>query len=109
MKTDATATVLNQRREIRNWAFATVLLSFLALACPVRGQVTNIIYQDNFARTGVLNGSAPDTVNVPGATWLAADNPAINSVLMTDGSEIAATNTPNPANGLYLNGFLPFT
>lgn len=88
---------------------AVVLLSFLTLAGTALGQVTNIIYQDNFARTGVLNGSAPDTVNLPGATWFAADSPANNDVLMTDGSEIDCTNFPNPTNGLYLNGFLPFT
>ncbi len=109
MKIDATATILNQWRGIRNWATATVLLSFLTLAGTVRGQTTSIIYQDNFARTGVLNGSAPDTVNLPGATWFAADSPENNDVLMTDGAEVACTNSPNPTNGLYLNGFLPFT
>jgi hypothetical protein len=86
-----------------------MLLTLLIVAGTVRGQTTNIIYQDNFARTGVLSGSAPDTVNAPGATWFACDNPAINAVLMTDGSEIDCTNFPNPTNGIYLNGFLPFT
>ena len=109
MKPDTTATTLNQWREIRSWAFGAAFLFFLAVAGRVHGQVTTTIYQDNFARTGVLNGSAPDTVNVPGATWLGCDNPAINAVLMTDGSEIACTNSPNPTNGFYLNGFLPFT
>jgi hypothetical protein len=109
MKTHATATLLNQLRDFRGWAMAAVLLTFLTVAGTARGQVTNIIYEDNFARTGVLNGSAPDTVNVPEATWFAADSPANNAVLMTDGAEIACTNTPNPVNGIYLNGFLPFT
>jgi hypothetical protein len=109
MNPDTTATTLNQWRGTRKWAIATVLLALLTVTVTAWGQTTNIIYQDNFARSGVLNGSAPDTVNVPGATWFAADNPANNAVLMTDGSEIACTNTPNPVNGLYLNGFLPFT
>jgi hypothetical protein len=108
MKLDTTATTLNERRVTRYWAIA-VLLTLLTMAGTAMGQVTNIIYQDNFARTGVLSGSAPDTVNVPGATWFACDNPGVNAVLMTDGSEIACTNTPNPVNGIYLNGFLPFT
>jgi hypothetical protein len=89
---------------------ATVLL-LLAMAGVLRAQlVTNVtIYQDNFARTGILSGSAPDTVNTPGATWFACNNPANNAVMMTDGSEVACTNFPNPTNGLYLNAFLPFT
>ena len=73
-----------------------------------RAQVTNIIYQDNFARVGLLNGSAPDTVNTPGATWFAANNPALNAQVQTDGSEIALTNVPGTTNGNYLNGYLPF-
>ena len=109
MKIDATATVLNQWQGIRNWAKAAILLTLLTLCGTAQAQVTNIIYQDNFARTGVLSGSAPDTVNVPGATWFACNNPGSNAVLMTDGSEIACTNFPNPTNSLYLNGFLPFT
>ncbi|MGH7978394.1 MAG: Ig-like domain-containing protein, partial [Limisphaerales bacterium] len=88
---------------------AATFLSLLLMTGMVRAQTTNIIYQDNFARTGALDGSAPDTVNAPGATWWAADAPDINSVLMTDGSEIALTNSPGTTNGFYLNGFLPFT
>ncbi|HEY1788979.1 MAG TPA: Ig-like domain-containing protein, partial [Verrucomicrobiae bacterium] len=109
MNPDTTATTLNQWRTIRKWGIAAMLLTLLTVAGTVWGQTTNIIYQDNFARTGVLSGSAPDTVNAPGATWFACDNAGINAVLMTDGSEIACTNTPNPVNGIYLNGFLPFT
>ncbi len=87
-----------------------VLLCFFSLAGIAQAQlVTNItIYLDNFARTGLLNGSAPDTVNIPGATWFACNNPAFNAQLRTDGSEIALTNTPGTTNGIYLNGFLPF-
>ncbi len=75
----------------------------------LRAQMTNIIYQDNFARVGPLNGSAPDTVNVPGATWFACNNPGLNAQMQTDGSEMALTNVPGTTNGVYLNGFLPFT
>ncbi|MGH7941758.1 MAG: hypothetical protein ACREFR_11875, partial [Limisphaerales bacterium] len=106
MKTDTTATTLNQWRDVRNWTMAATFLSLLLMTGMVRAQTTNIIYQDNFARTGALDGSAPDTVNAPGATWWAADAPDINSVLMTDGSEIALTNSPGTTNGFYLNGFL---
>ncbi|HXB59416.1 MAG TPA: hypothetical protein VNU95_07615, partial [Candidatus Acidoferrales bacterium] len=89
---------------------AATFLALLIFAGMVQAQlVTNtIIYQDNFARTGLLNGSAPDTVNTPGATWFACNNPALNAQLQTDGSEIALTNSPGTTNGIYLNGFLPF-
>jgi hypothetical protein len=94
---------------LRNWTMAATLLSLLFMPGAVRAQVTNIIYQDNFARTGLLNGSAPDTVDTGGATWWATTNAAINGAVVTDGSEISMTNYPNPTNGYYLNGFLPFT
>jgi len=74
----------------------------------MRAQVTNIIYQDNFARVGPLNGSTPDTVDATGAAWFACNNPALNAQVQTDGSEIALTNVPGTTNGVYLNGFLPF-
>ena len=51
---------------------------------------------------------APDTVNVPGATWFACNVPGLNAQMQTDGSAIALTNTPGTTNGFYLNGFLPF-
>jgi hypothetical protein len=85
-----------------------VLLVLSILAGPVQAQVTNIIYQDNFARVGPLNGSTPDTVDATGATWFACNNPALNAQVQTDGSEIALTNVPGTTNGVYLNGFLPF-
>ncbi|MGH8022041.1 MAG: beta strand repeat-containing protein, partial [Limisphaerales bacterium] len=110
MKPDTTVTTLNQLSDIRNWAIAALLLTLLAMAGRLQGQdVTNVIYQDNFARTGALDGTTPDTADAPGATWWASDAPNINSVLMTDGSEIITTNYPNPTNGFYLAGFLPFT
>ncbi|MGH7953646.1 MAG: hypothetical protein ACREFE_17250, partial [Limisphaerales bacterium] len=93
------------------------------MTSTVQAQVTNVIYQDTFARTGPLDGSTPGPVdnyytNAAGgyytnsggnAAWLAANVPASNSVLMTDGSEVIVTNSPNPTNHLYLNGFLPLT
>ncbi len=85
-----------------------VYILALSMTGVMRAQVTNIIYQDNFARVGPLNGSAPDTVNASGATWYACNNPGLNAQIATDGSEIALTNVPGTTNGVYLNGFLPF-
>src|SRR5437868_4121242 len=94
MKTNAAAKVLNQWRGFRDWTMLAFLLPLLTMTGVMRAQVTNIIYQDNFARTGQLQGSAPDTVNTPGATWFACNNPALNAQVQTDGSEIALTNVP---------------
>lgn len=109
MKENAAATFVNQAHGLRYWTMMAALSFLLALTGLVRAQVTNVIYQDNFARTGQLDGSAPDTVNTPGATWFACNNPALNAQLRTDGAEIALTNLPGTTNGIYLNGFLPFT
>lgn len=96
-------------RSFRVWIIAAILLSLQMFAETVRAQlVTNIIYQDNFARTGQLDGTAPDTVNLPGATWVACNVPSQNAQIQTDGSELALTNVPGTTNGFYLNGFLPF-
>ena len=108
MKTTTITTILRQRHGYRKWTMVAALLPFLFIAGMVRAQITNVIYQDNFARTGALDGSAPDTVNFPGATWFACNNPALNAQIQTDGAEIALTNTPGTTNGTYLNGFLPF-
>ncbi|HEV2327842.1 MAG TPA: hypothetical protein VGY56_03530 [Verrucomicrobiae bacterium] len=71
MKPDITATTLNQWRDIRNWAIAAALLLFLTVAGTARGQsITNLIYQDNFERSGLLNGSTPD-VDATGAKYVA--------------------------------------
>lgn len=78
------------------------------LTSAARAQVTNIIYQDNFARVGPLDGSTPDTVDATGATWFACNVPGLNAQIQTDGASIALTNTPGTTNGFYLNGFLPF-
>ncbi len=88
------------------WERLAFLLPLLFMTGVMQAQVTNIIYRDTFARVGPLDGSAPDTVNAPGATWTACNAPGLNAQLQTDGSEIALTNVP--ANGLSLNGFLPF-
>ena len=108
MKTNPITTAIGKWRSLRNWITAAFLLPLLSMTGVMQAQVTNIIYQDNFARVGPLDGSAPDTVNVPGATWFACNDPGLNAQIQTDGSEIALTNTPGTTNGVYLNGFLPF-
>src|SRR3954469_1875339 len=95
-------------RGFQNWTMLAFLLPLLSMTGVMRAQVTNIIYQDNFARVGPLDGSAPDTVNLSGATWFACNVPGLNAQIQTDGSSIALTNTPGTTNGFYLNGFLPF-
>jgi hypothetical protein len=84
---------------------AATLLSLFTVAAVVQAQVTNVIYQDSFARTGVLNGTSPDTVDATGATWIA--NTLVNQIV-TDGSEVAFTNTVI-AGTPYNNAFLPLT
>ena len=110
MKTNARTSPLGKCkwRSLRNWTLAATLLALMPLTGLVRAQVTNVIYQDNFARTGPLDGTAPDTVNTPGATWFACNVPRLNAQLQTDGASIALTNVPGTTNGYYLNGFLPF-
>jgi hypothetical protein len=87
------------------WLSSGKLLATLSLSLTIPGavqaQVTNVIYQDNFARGGLLNGSAPSPVNTGNVTWSAFGQ------LITDGSEIAVTNA-SPA-GAYNNAFLPFS
>jgi len=109
MKTIAVTIISTQWRGLRDWMVAVIiLLSLATMAIKIQAQTTTV-YQDNFARTGLLNGSAPSPVDTAGATWYASTNAAVNSALLTDGSEIIVTNYPNPTNGYYLNGFLPFT
>lgn len=105
---------------------AAVLYSLLTVAGTVTAQdITNLVYEDNFGRQGVLNGTTPDTAdnwytNSSGASyytnanadaiWFACDAPVPNQVMMTDGSEIAYTNAPdNGTNGFFMNGWLPFS
>jgi hypothetical protein len=88
---------------------AATLLAFMLITGMVQAQVTNVIYQDDFARVGPLDGSTPSPVNTGGATWKACNAAPYNAVVMTDGLQLCLTNSPNPTNGFYLNGFLPFT
>ena len=102
MKT-ITKTII-QWRGIRNWAIAAVLFPVLIVAGTARAvSVTNVIYYDTFNRTGQLVGTAPDTVNVPGAVW-AGGYPTNGFV--TDGTEASITN-PLPIVPPYANAFLP--
>src|SRR5580700_8570751 len=86
MNTAAIATNPSKWRGLRDWIMTAVVLLCLApMASKVQAQ-TNIIYEDNFARTGLLNGSTPNPVNTGGAVWYASTNVAVNSALLTDGS-----------------------
>jgi len=109
MKPTRTTPLLNNWRGLALWPMAATVLALMLAAGTLHAQVTNIIYQDTFARVGALDGSAPDTVNLPGANWFACNVPGLNAQIQTDGSEIALTNAPGTTNGYYLNGFLPFT
>ena len=101
MKIKAITTIPSTWRRFSNWRILAALLPILFMTGLVQAQfVTNIIYQDNFARTGQLDGTAPDTVNTPGATWFACNIPAKNAQLQTDGASLALTNTPGTTNGI---------
>jgi hypothetical protein len=100
-------TILTSWRSCRTWGWLAFLFALLLMTGVMKAQVTNIIYRDTFARVGALDGSAPDTANAPGATWIACNVPGVNAQVQTDGSRIAFTNVLTTTN-LYLNGFLPF-
>lgn len=102
MKTNAITKTQIQWRGIRNWAKAAIFFPLVLMGCMVRGQVTNVIYMDSFARTGQLAGTAPDTVNVPGAVWFGG---VPTNGIVTDGSEAAVTN--KLAGNPYANAWLP--
>ena len=51
---------------------AAAVLGSLALA-SLSSLYAGVIYQDNFGRTGTLNGSSPSPVNTPSATYTAAN------------------------------------
>ena len=89
-------------RGLRNWTLAAALLALMPLTGMMRAQVTNVIYQDSFARVGPLVGTAPDTVNAPGAVWQGGLPP---NGIVTDGTEAAITTalTNNP----WANAWLP--
>ena len=99
------ATIVIQRRSVRIRAAITTLLFFWTMAGAAWAQVTNIIYQDTFNRTGLLDDSIPRPRDTGNATWIA------HKELFTDGSEVSVTNaTPPPVGGMsqYNNAFLPF-
>src|ERR1051326_8632396 len=50
---------------------AATLLALTLLAGVVQAQVTNVIYQDTFARSGLLSGSMPDTATATVAKYIA--------------------------------------
>ena len=104
MKTKATITILNNCRGLSQWTMAVALLLFLAVAGAARAvSVTNVIYYDTFHRTGSLEGSAPDTVNLPGGVWCGGVG---TNGIVTDGSEASITNV-EPFAPPYQNEFLP--
>jgi len=77
---------------------------FLAMAGTARAvSVTNVLYYDTFHRTGQLVGTAPDTVDVPGATWVGGYP---TNGLVTDGTEASITN-PLTISPPYAAAFLP--
>jgi hypothetical protein len=92
---------------------ATAVLLVLLTVGTVQAQVTNIIYQDNFSRVGLLNGTVPNMADATGATWIAMNQ---SNQVMTDGSEVAFTNAIFNAGNVtifagppYNNAFLPLT
>ncbi len=80
--------------------------ALLALSC---GSAANaqVIYNDSFARTGVLLGSSPSPVNSGGAYWLGSTGTLHNTTAQTNGSELTLAS----ASGQYAiaSATLPFT
>ena len=74
------------------------LLPLLSMTGVLRAQVTNIIYQDNFARLGPLNGSSPDTANATGAKYIAG--PLVYTGSWTD-------QNGNTENACYFSNSIP--
>jgi hypothetical protein len=64
----------------------------------VRAQVTNVIYQDTFARSGPLSGSMPDTANATGAKYIAG--PLVYTGTWTD-------QNGNTENACYFSNSIP--
>jgi hypothetical protein len=101
-KSNAITTAVSNWRNLHNWGMAAALLFLLALAGSAQAiGVTNVIYFDTFHRVGPLAGSSPDTVNAPGATWIA--NTGTNGPVC-DGTEVSLTNMNSL---LFQNAFLP--
>jgi hypothetical protein len=103
MKINTIITTLNKWLGLRMGAMAATLLALLALASIARAtSVTNVIYVDGFARVGQLVGTSPDTVNLPGATWIGG---VPTNGIVTDGTEAAVTN--RLAGNPWANAYLP--
>ena len=109
MGTNASPTAaVSERRGLCNGGMALIALCLLTIGNAAGAQVTNVIYQDTFNRTRLLNGSSPDvTGRVVGnnVVWKAIPE------LLTDGTNISvAVPTPSPVRGVnqYNNAFLPF-
>lgn len=76
-----------------SWKAVCIVVGLVC--CAPTMATAAVIYQDSFTRTGALNGTSPDVVNVPAATWTA------NGTITTNGS--IAINPGSTA------AFLPFT
>ncbi|HEX3357859.1 MAG TPA: immunoglobulin domain-containing protein, partial [Tepidisphaeraceae bacterium] len=63
-----------------------------------QAQVTNLIYQDTFARSGPLSGSMPDTANATGAKYIAG--PLVYTGTWTD-------QNGNTENACYFSNSIP--
>src|ERR1051326_8793976 len=77
---------------------AATLLALTLLAGVVQAQVTNVIYQDTFARSGLLSGSMPDTANATGAKYIAG--PLVYTGTWTD-------QNGNTENACYFSNSIP--
>ena len=90
---------------LRRGGGRTAVLAAMALA--VAGAATaaaraTVIYQDNFGRTGALDGSTPAPTDTAGATW-AAYTDSTGTTIQTNGS---AAVLPS---GAHTAGYLPLT
>jgi len=113
MQTHAITTATGTWSLVGNKTATAILLALLTLASTVQAQVTNVIYQDNFSRVGLLNGTAPNMADTTGATWIAM---SLSNQVVTTGSGVAFTNElfnagTNTffAGPPYNNAFLPLT
>ncbi len=90
---------LSMKTKLKSYAASCSLLLLLPLLLAGIGTSqaqTSSVYSDSFNRTGDLNGSAPDTVNLPGQNWIA--DPGVT----TNGSGVF---NPDTTTG----GYLPVT
>src|SRR5580765_6748968 len=89
------------------------LLALMLTHGIAQAQVTNVIYQDTFARSGPLSGSMPDTANATGARYIAG--PLVYTGSWTDqngATENAcyfSNNIPAVLGPIFNEAFLPIT